>query len=60
MEKKAVDDMRALALYESHFGRDAAERLLTEEAGCPLTFTDYPTQKDFLPRVRARIAEAFS
>ena len=55
-----MDDMRALALYESHFGRDAAERLLTEEAGCPLTFTDYPTQKDFLPRVRARIAEAFS
>ena len=58
--REAVDDMRALDLYESRFGRDAAERLLLEEAGGPLTFTDYPTQKDFLPRVRARIAEAFS
>ena len=57
--REAVDDMRALDLYESKFGREATEKLIMEEAGESFTFTEYPTDKDYLPNLRAKIAKAF-
>jgi hypothetical protein len=50
-----MDDIRALKWYEAKFGRDATLALIKEEAKGPLTFTEYPTDPDFLPNLRARI-----
>ena len=57
--REAMDDMRALALYEARFGREAAEALLLDLAGGTLTFTAYPTRDDYLIGLREAIAKAF-
>ena len=57
--REAMDDMRALALYEARFGREAAEALLLNLAGGTLTFTAYPTRDDYLIGLREAIAKAF-
>ena len=57
--REAVDDMRALSLYESKFGREATLKLIMENAGEVFNFTEYPTDKDYLPSLRAKIIEAF-
>lgn len=56
--REAMDDIRALKWYESKFGKDAAKRLITEEAGSDITFTEYPTDPDYITNIRARIAKA--
>ena len=56
--REGLDDMRALKWYEDKFGREAAKRLVDEEAGYTLTFTEYPTDPDFLVRLRKRIEAA--
>ena len=56
--REAMDDIRALQLYESLFGREATEQLILEELDRPLTFTEYPTDPDYLLHLRERIAEA--
>ena len=58
--REAMDDMRALQLYESKFGREATEKLIMEGAGEKLTFTEYPTDKEYLIDLREKIAKAFS
>jgi hypothetical protein len=58
--REAIDDMRALSLYESKFGREATEKLIMENAGEVFNFTEYPTDKDYLPSLRAKIIEAFA
>ena len=57
--REAVDDMRALSLYESKFGREATLKLIMENAGEVFNFTEYPTDPDYLPSLRAKIIEAF-
>ena len=57
--REAIDDMRALSLYESKFGREATEMLIMENAGEVFNFTEYPTSPDYLPSLRAKIMEAF-
>ena len=56
--REAMDDIRALKWYESKFGKDAAKRLIIEEAGSDITFTEYPTDPDYITNIRARIAKA--
>ena len=57
--REAVDDMRALSLYEEKFGRAAADALIAEDAGCELDFLTYPTSPDYLIDLREKIAKAF-
>lgn len=58
--REAMDDMRALSLYETKFGREATERLIMEGAGDTITFTNYPTDRGYLISLREKIAEAFA
>ena len=57
--REAVDDMRALTLYEEKFGREAAEKLLLEDVDGKLTFMEYPQDRAFLINLREKIAKAF-
>lgn len=57
--REAMDDIRALTLYEEKFGREETEKLILENTNGVMTFTDYPTDEDYLPRLRERIAKAF-
>ena len=57
--REAMDDIRALRLYEERFGREATENLIMDNAGCYLTFTEYPMDKNYLIALREKIAEAF-
>ena len=57
--REGLDDMRALMLYESKFGREATEALILSLAGGKLTFTEYPTSDEFLITLREAIAKAF-
>ena len=56
--REAMEDIRALELYEERFGRDAADALLREVAGMEITVWQYPRSADFLLTLRRRIAEA--
>ncbi len=56
--REAVDDMRALKLYEEKFGREAAEKLILEDTDGTITFTHYPTDPDYLPNLREKIMKA--
>lgn len=58
--REAIDDMRALRLYESRFGRDAAKQLVMEGTDGTLDFVHYPTDPAYLTTLRERIAEAFA
>ena len=54
--REAMDDMRALALYESYFGREKTEQLILEGTDGSLTFKHYPTEDSYLIHLRERIA----
>lgn len=52
-------DLRALRLLEARQERDTAEALLREDWGeKPMTFTDYPRDKNWLLRLRERLGAA--
>jgi len=53
--REAMDDMRALALYEEKFGREAAEQLIGE-----MDFIHYPTDPDYLLSLRETVAKAIA
>ncbi|MBQ9806590.1 MAG: DUF4091 domain-containing protein [Clostridia bacterium] len=57
--REAVDDIRALRLYEAKFGQDAARKLVLEGTDGELTFTHYPTDPDYILTLREKIAQAF-
>ena len=57
--REAVDDIRALRLYESKFGKDAAHKLVLEGTDGELTFTHYPSDPDYILGLREKIALAF-
>lgn len=52
--REAVDDMRALSLYEENFGREKALELVGE-----LSFVEYPQTDEYLINLRETIAKAF-
>ena len=58
--REAMDDIRALRLYEEKFGREATKKLVDSLTNAPLTFTEYPTDPQFLPTLRETIAKAFA
>lgn len=55
--REAMDDMRALKLYEQKFGREAAEKLIMKEIDGTFDFIHYPTNPDYLLNLRERIAK---
>ena len=57
--REAMDDIRALRLYEEKFGREATKKLVDSLTNAPLTFVEYPTDPQFLPTLRETIAKAF-
>ncbi len=58
--RQAVDDMRALSLYEEKFGREATEKLILEGTDGKLTFLEYPTDPNYLLNLREKIAKALA
>lgn len=58
--REAMDDIRALRLYEEKFGRTATEALILEGTDGEFTFTHYPTDPMYLPTLREKIASALS
>ena len=57
--REAVDDMRALDLYESKFGREATDALIMDGVDGKLDFLTYPTDPNYLLGLREKIAKAF-
>jgi len=57
--REAIDDMRALSLYEEHFGKEKTEELIMEGTDGTLTFLKYPTDPDYLISLREKIVCAF-
>lgn len=56
--REALQDLRALELLESLAGREEALRLIESCADGELTFSRYPTEKDWLLGTRAKINQA--
>lgn len=54
--REAMDDIRALRLYERKFGREATEKLILEGTNGRLTFTEYPENEEYLINLREKIA----
>ena len=57
--REAMDDIRALRLYEEKFGREAAEKLVMEGTDGTLTFSHFPEDPDYLVNLRTKIYKAF-
>ena len=57
--REAMDDVRALRLYEKKFGREAAIALVMEGTDGELSFTHYPSDSEYLLNLREKIAKAF-
>ena len=56
--REAMDDIRALRLYESMFGREATEKIILEGTNGCLTFTEYPENEEYLIHLREKIAQS--
>jgi len=57
--REAMEDIRALELYESRFGREATEALIMEGTDGTLNFTHYPDESaDYLLELREKIYNA--
>lgn len=54
---EGLQDMAICKLLEEYVGKDEAIRIIEQEAGMEITFTQYPRDSEFLPRLRKRIAE---
>ena len=56
--REAMDDMRALTLCESLYGREFTEQLILENTDGTLTFKHYPKTADYLLSLREKVANA--
>ncbi|MBR2353155.1 MAG: DUF4091 domain-containing protein [Clostridia bacterium] len=56
--KESMDDIRALELCESLYGREFTERLVLEGTDGTLTFSHYPRTADYLIDLRRKVALA--
>lgn len=54
---EGLQDIAACKLLEEYVGKDEVVRIIDEEAGMEITFCEYPSNSDFLPRLRIRIAQ---
>jgi hypothetical protein len=52
---EALQDLRALKLLESHIGREKVIELLEEDLDKPITFSEYPTDAEWLLKKREKI-----
>ena len=57
---EAINDMRALQLCESLYGREFALKLLEEDAERPLKFADYPHNAEYILKTREKINRAIA
>ena len=51
----AVQDMRICQTLQNLIGRDKVIKLIDEEAGFSIRFDKYPTDDEFLPRLRRKL-----
>ena len=51
----AIDDMRALQLCESIYGREQTVKFLEEDIDRPLKFADYPRCEEYILETRKKI-----
>ncbi len=56
--REALDDIRALELCESMYGREYTEKLIQEGLEDEITFKSYPRNNDYLVNLREKIALA--
>jgi hypothetical protein len=56
--KEAMEDIRALELCESLYGREFTERLVLEDTDGTLTFSHYPLEAEYLLNLRKKVADA--
>ncbi len=54
--REAFEDIRALELLESYYGRDFVVKLIDSEAGMDLDFMNYPRGEEFILRLREKVA----
>jgi len=54
--REAFEDIRALELLESYYGRDFVVKLIDSEAGMDLDFRHYPKGEEFILRLREKVA----
>ena len=51
----AIQDMRICQTLQNLIGRDKVIKLIDEEAGFSIHFDKYPTDDEFLPRLRRKL-----
>jgi len=56
--REAMDDYRALQLYEARYGKDAAKALILEGTDGKFSFLEYPNDAQYLIDLREKIAKA--
>ncbi len=56
--REAMDDLRALSLCESLYGREFTEKLVMEGTDGTLTFSHYPREAEYLLNLRRKVALA--
>ena len=54
--REAFEDIRALELLESYYGRDFVIKLIDSEAGMDLDFRHYPRGAEYILRLREKVA----
>lgn len=54
---EGLQDLALCRLLEEFVGREEAIKIIEDEAGMEITFTSYPHDSGFLPRLRTRIAK---
>ena len=55
--REGIEDMRLLDLCAEKLGRERVEEIITEVAGMPITFREYPHDTNFLNRLRDRLID---
>ena len=53
--KEALCDFELCRLLERHIGHDGVVRLIEEEAGMEITFSEYPRNTEFIPAVTQKM-----
>lgn len=53
----AIQDMNVCFALEALIGREAVVKMIDEAAGCELRFDDYPRNKGYLEKLRAKMTE---
>lgn len=57
VQKEAFYDLRYLRLLEAKIGREAVTKVIREQEDAAFSFTDYPRDDEYLPRLRTRVLQ---